>query len=1726
MKNQTRRHIRRINKAQRQRHYVVAVFACVALVLATGVAFALRRNGRAATHQEQVLSCPVTGTVAHTHDGNCYDADGNPVCTLPEVEYHVHDDSCYSEERALVCGLEEGEEHVHTDACYQTERTLVCGKDEVTEAHQHGAGCFETVEVADSMPEQAFEHRFVDGKDNEVLRVIVSAPEGALPEGSTMEAKWVDTAKKKNAEVKAVIEEAVAKKTDAEIAEVHAVDITFRDAEGNEVEPAKKVTVTMVSPQIADQDIQQLLVHVESDREAQERAERAGESTYQIEGSVIEPLTARQLKKRDLPDEADELVFDADQFSVYAIAYTVDFRYDVDGESYDYTLQGGDSVSLRELLQGMKVFKAKDADKFMAEVKDVTFSDTSLLAVAHVEEATTAGVLRERLGLQVQHSSELTEEQVAEMDAKQFKKGDWALLSLRPFTSDEKLTVTMNNGDVLTVRVTDAQITTLFLSASGKLYEVTVTYDETAGIPEGSSLRVTEFAEDAAEYEHARNAVLADKKARGEWVDLNCFGLAALDISILNPEGTEIEPQAPVQVDIRIKELPGVEDLSEVADTLAIQHHVEVGDGVVVETVYDGSAEASFELQTNETVVAEGTAVDPDSVSEDDFKDRDSFNKAASISFETEKFSTFTVTWRPWGSWSDSKSVVHYGYMDGNTFVEFSKQPSPVSITQSNRAYLIYDFEGYQYSGYTYYRNNQSSTPAIQGTRIQALLRYNYGWQYRNYSTNTNGRWSDMAHNSHIYVVYEPETAVPQGGTPVPKQTDDTQYPAEPELSKESTDNHDGTRTLSLSVAGHTEELEVEKLADVIVVFDTSGSMSEDMDGNDTNNNSRRRLTIAKNAVNAMARALLSKTNSSGDKLIRMSLISFNDYATVNQGFTDNYNTFSGAVNGLSAENGTNWEHALKLANQMAVESDRATFVIFVSDGDPTSRVSRMNANDNDLDIYNKGTDPDYLSEYHIFGTGSTDPYGFNYEAALSEAESIVGHNKNFYTIAISNDVSKMERLSNDAGGNGNYTATTSTELEHAFNDIAESITALMGHSDVKITDGITDLTQTVQKSSLVNFAEDDFTYYKGHAATAEDVANGRATSVGETVWESWDPSSEGCAEAVYNTNTGAVEWNMGEGFMLEEGYTYQVRFKVWPSQDAYDLLADLNNGKKSYDSLTAAEKAQISEPATEGGVYTLKTNSETSYTYREATKSGETVTPTGDPSEPGSFPEVDPLELTTKPLKVKKQWHNNYVDSRTLTDSITMELYGVDSDGSTSRSFKTFTLSKDEDWYAENNYISYGLVTYDTTTNAGAKVYETGHDFTLRETDDEAHYYELTAGVFRPMFINGTPTILELVDEAPAGMSNGVFHYFDGSHHYYGLDGKVYRDTQSDTLLIATNTHRSYMDLNKVVVDESGVATVDDQEFEYEICFTVPSGIANYDTEKYIWFSVTDAQGQRLNPSTYSHSNNLIEYGNYLVATSGVPFTLKIKQGWNARFLNLPIDTTYSFEEINIPTECDFVKTEVSGTRWIADMVGGKDQGQAETMTGLPANNSASNEDTGINGTITYANARYKTTYTNKTLTQQVYIQKTDQEGTTPLPGAVFALYTKSGYEADPKTAAKTNLTSDKDGKVDLGKLACGTYYLVETSAPEGFIKLADPVTITVESNGVTYSQSDQSQSSGGQGVTFDEATKTYTLRVTNNAGAELPAAGGRGTRAFTALGGALILGAVALLWARRRLA
>ena len=110
-----------------------------------------------------------------------------------------------------------------------------------------------------------------------------------------------------------------------------------------------------------------------------------------------------------------------------------------------------DAISLNNV-------EVSDATRqFLADVASVEFSNSELVWVGKVEDATTVGGLKEANGLEVQYSAELTEEQIAEINGTIVESGDWALISTRPFDTEESLTVTMKNGDQFLVKVTDGQ---------------------------------------------------------------------------------------------------------------------------------------------------------------------------------------------------------------------------------------------------------------------------------------------------------------------------------------------------------------------------------------------------------------------------------------------------------------------------------------------------------------------------------------------------------------------------------------------------------------------------------------------------------------------------------------------------------------------------------------------------------------------------------------------------------------------------------------------------------------------------------------------------------------------------------------------------------------------------------------------------------------------------------------------------------------------------------------------------------------------------------------------------------------------------------------------------------------------------------------------------------------------------------------------------------------------
>ena len=199
-----------------------------------------------------------------------------------------------------------------------------------------------------------------------------------------------------------------------------AYDI-YLEADGNRIQPSEHVHVTMsfhnpVSLNLPDkaQVAKSAVIHIH-DGSASEVSGTAGTDGSSVTGAE----------------------FDADSFSIYVNAYTVDFHYN----GLTYSMKGNGAVKLSE------VMKAVDIQEDVAEVKSAVFTNPELLKV----EKDTEG-------------------------------NDWTLTSLQSFTSDEILTVTMEDGTVYAIAVTDPEEASGTEDISGLISKVEL-YQEGSSTP-------------------------------------------------------------------------------------------------------------------------------------------------------------------------------------------------------------------------------------------------------------------------------------------------------------------------------------------------------------------------------------------------------------------------------------------------------------------------------------------------------------------------------------------------------------------------------------------------------------------------------------------------------------------------------------------------------------------------------------------------------------------------------------------------------------------------------------------------------------------------------------------------------------------------------------------------------------------------------------------------------------------------------------------------------------------------------------------------------------------------------------------------------------------------------------------------------------------------------------------------------------------------------------------
>ena len=251
-------------------------------------------------------------------------------------------------------------------------------------------------------------------EDGETYNISVTAgAEAHIPADAHLEISEVKEGSDKYDELFAKAQAAVTDGKDASVPFARFFDISIvKDGEKIQPDAPVEVKITFDETVEADKNAKFNAVHI-TDNGA----------------DVIDVETEGEESEKAVT--VDAVQFSAEGFSIYGVTYTVDFEYTdpITGKTYYYSIDGESSINLSDLLVVLGIKSEDEAAKFVAEeVTNVEFSDSELVKVT--QKGKTLGL---------------------------FGKEDWLLESLKPFDTEETLTISLKDGGEIVVKVTDAQ---------------------------------------------------------------------------------------------------------------------------------------------------------------------------------------------------------------------------------------------------------------------------------------------------------------------------------------------------------------------------------------------------------------------------------------------------------------------------------------------------------------------------------------------------------------------------------------------------------------------------------------------------------------------------------------------------------------------------------------------------------------------------------------------------------------------------------------------------------------------------------------------------------------------------------------------------------------------------------------------------------------------------------------------------------------------------------------------------------------------------------------------------------------------------------------------------------------------------------------------------------------------------------------------------------------------
>lgn len=416
---------------------------------------------------------------------------------------------------------------------------------------------------------------------------------------------------------------------------------------------------------------------------------------------------------------------------------------------------------------------------------------------------------------------------------------------------------------------------------------------------------------------------------------------------------------------------------------------------------------------------------------------------------------------------------------------------------------------------------------------------------------------------------------------------------AAPEHSKTISSNDDGTYTLSLDVTGRkgSQSETVTQKTDIVLVMDTSGSMDFRMDKDKDARPGESRLDYAKTAANSLVNSVVKD----GSDDVRVAVVSFSRNAQTVVGYSSDKGELRRGINGLWADDGTNWEAGLAAANGLTARDGAKKYIVFLSDGEPTYR-------------YEKHSFLGY-SWTEVAGNGRYYEQA-NFDHAVTEAKK--RGDATLFSVAVGSTQKVSERMSSfqkEATGStdGCYSATTPEALRQAFASITQTITQSAQYTNVTITDALTDYV--------------DFIGADGNVRVSARDAEGNEVSLSPSDYEvSVDAATKRATLRFRQGQNGQA------GFVLGEDVTYTLSFDVKLTQAAYDAAA-------------AAGKTT-----------TLPTNAEGKLSYSVVNDNGTTQTVVAGADQSYQPQSVD---VPVNVVSIQKTW----VGGTVRPDSLTVDL-------------------------------------------------------------------------------------------------------------------------------------------------------------------------------------------------------------------------------------------------------------------------------------------------------------------------------------------------------------------------------------------------------------------------------------------------------------------------------------